>query len=343
MNNLYSKYPDLFSSDGDPDLLEIVKRRALENQRPDLLPQAPQVLDEPSAVIPPQPAVTPTQEEEDGTGWSGKAALAALGAGLQGGNAAQAGMLVKKMIQDKLDAKKKLEQEKLLKEDELKRKAIDEQKNFEEKEYFTNKNNAAAMERAKVANSYRNSRDLIGDKKDFYNTASKLREEYKSDPTTKTTKSIHDAYLRMKESATKGTPASDQGLIFSYMKILDPSSTVREGEYASAADTRGVPDKIRAAYNKAIDGVILTPKQRADFLNQAKSIHTGQMKSQNQVRDTYTKLAKEYELPENLVTDIGLNDESAQFPMKVINNKTGESTTVDNEQELKEANSEGFY
>ena len=35
--------------------------------------------------------------------------------------------------------------------------------------------------------------------------------------------------------------AGDMALIFSYMKMLDPNSTVREGEYATAQDAGSIP------------------------------------------------------------------------------------------------------
>lgn len=60
-------------------------------------------------------------------------------------------------------------------------------------------------------------------------------------------------------------PAGQMALIFSFMKSLDPSSTVREGEYANAENTRGVPDTIRNWYNKMQSGTFLTPQQVESF------------------------------------------------------------------------------
>jgi hypothetical protein len=63
--------------------------------------------------------------------------------------------------------------------------------------------------------------------------------------------------------------AGDMSKIFGYMKILDPGSTVREGEAASAQNAAGVPDRILNLYNKAVTGQRLNPTQRADFDNSA--------------------------------------------------------------------------
>lgn len=65
------------------------------------------------------------------------------------------------------------------------------------------------------------------------------------------------------------TPADDIALVFLFMKAQDPGSTVREGEYATAKNAAGVPERVRNAYNQALKGVFLTPEQRSAF---AKSI-----------------------------------------------------------------------
>jgi hypothetical protein len=49
-----------------------------------------------------------------------------------------------------------------------------------------------------------------------------------------------DAYTRIQDSASDPSAAGDLALIFNYMKMLDPGSTVREGEFATAQDSAGV-------------------------------------------------------------------------------------------------------
>ncbi len=74
--------------------------------------------------------------------------------------------------------------------------------------------------------------------------------------------------------------AGDLSLIFSYMKILDPPSTVREGEQALAEQARGVPDGIRNLYNKLLTGERLTPEQRADFATKSEDVYRSALKGQ---------------------------------------------------------------
>ena len=73
-------------------------------------------------------------------------------------------------------------------------------------------------------------------------------------------------------ASNDGTPAGDLALIFNYMKMLDPGSTVREGEFATAQNAAGVPDRVRNAVNQLISGERLSDAQRKNFTEQAKLI-----------------------------------------------------------------------
>lgn len=93
---------------------------------------------------------------------------------------------------------------------------------------------------------------------------------------------ISQAYTKIEAAATNKSPAGDLSLIFGYMKILDPGSVVREGEFATAQNTGSVPESISALYNRILNGERLTDKQRADFLSQAKNL----VKSQRDLFNT---------------------------------------------------------
>lgn len=97
------------------------------------------------------------------------------------------------------------------------------------------------------------------------------------------------------------TAADDMSMIFSYMKILDPGSTVREGEYATAEGTRSWPESVRALYNKAWLGTKLTPEQRANFAAAAERNVAPHKQAYDQVLDQYRKLAQSYRVdPRNV-------------------------------------------
>lgn len=76
--------------------------------------------------------------------------------------------------------------------------------------------------------------------------------------------------------AARDTAAGDLSLIFNFMKVLDPGSTVREGEFATAQNATGIDDRVRNIYNRAITGERLTTDQRSQFKGQADDLFQAQ-------------------------------------------------------------------
>lgn len=68
-----------------------------------------------------------------------------------------------------------------------------------------------------------------------------------------------------------GGPASI-AIVYKFMKALDPTSVVRETEFATAANAGGVPENIRNAYNKLMEGERLPESVIDDFEKTAKSL-----------------------------------------------------------------------
>jgi hypothetical protein len=132
-------------------------------------------------------------------------------------------------------------------------------------------------------------------KPEGFDIAAKLRGEYNKEASTFT--GVADAYQRIKDSAADPSAAGDLALIFNYMKVLDPGSTVREGEFATAEQAGSIPTQIIAKYNKILKGERLAADQRADFVNRADRLYKGQENRFNtRVKDRYTGLAKRYGL-----------------------------------------------
>lgn len=114
-------------------------------------------------------------------------------------------------------------------------------------------------------------------------------------------KTIKSAYEKVKAAAANPSPANDIALTYGIMKINDPGSVVREGEFATAQNAAGVPDIIRNAYNKALSGQRLSSEQRKDFVNSAKGIYKTQVTNIKNVGDKYKGLAKDYGVEPNRV------------------------------------------
>jgi len=108
------------------------------------------------------------------------------------------------------------------------------------------------------------------------------------------------AYGRILSAVTRPEDFEDRGaadvaLIFAYMKILDPGSTVREGEFATAEQTGGLPAYVVSQYNKIVSGQRLTAGQRVDFLASARGLYRGAKRNYGQTSQEFRGLASAYE------------------------------------------------
>ncbi len=104
--------------------------------------------------------------------------------------------------------------------------------------------------------------------------------------------SIADSFK--KAAAEEGTPPGDISLIFAYMKMLDPGSVVREGEFATAQNTGSVSERVYVLYNKALKGDRLTPSQRQMFMKSANTVLESQKDRSQNLMDFYTKISNDY-------------------------------------------------
>lgn len=127
-------------------------------------------------------------------------------------------------------------------------------------------------------------------------TEGDLRKEFNALPDVKTFREVAGSYRQIKASANKPNPtaADDISTIFSYMKMLDPGSVVREGEFATAQNSAGVPEQVQNAYNKALKGTRLNQDQRRNFVESAAGIVTSRGKRYNAVANEYRGYAGDY-------------------------------------------------
>lgn len=117
---------------------------------------------------------------------------------------------------------------------------------------------------------------------------------------------VRDAYSRIEQAAKAPSPAGDMALIFNFMKILDPGSVVREGEFATAQNAAGVPERIMNLYNRLLSGERLNPNQREDFVSQARGLTTVQERQYQTIQKQYEAIAKRTGVnPENTILNFG--------------------------------------
>ena len=135
-------------------------------------------------------------------------------------------------------------------------------------------------------------------KQDFYDTdegrkfkmsqEDTLRKEYLAQ--TKDFASAVRQFSILDTIADDSTGATDMALVFTYMKILDPTSVVRDSEFGLAASTdlptfEGITLN---TINKIFRGqTVLTPKQRASLISAARGATLGAYKAYEGIRDGF--------------------------------------------------------
>jgi hypothetical protein len=107
-----------------------------------------------------------------------------------------------------------------------------------------------------------------------------------------------------------GGPASIS-IVYKFMKSLDPTSVVREGEFATAENAGGVPDSVLNIYNKLVTGERLPDKVMEDFEIAAAELANSSIDATGQAVDNYLNTFDD-KLPEKLKTSL-----RARVPSKI--------------------------
>lgn len=115
-------------------------------------------------------------------------------------------------------------------------------------------------------NGGQNPADAFGYEKDLY-------AQYSAAPPVKQYQDVKSGFERVRSSASADSGVGDLGVVYGFMKMLDPGSVVREGEFATAENTSGVPEQVIGLYNRLISGERLTPAQRTQFVQQAEQLY----------------------------------------------------------------------
>ena len=124
------------------------------------------------------------------------------------------------------------------------------------------------------------------------NQYSNLADKYNATPQYRKIAEGVSSLLSLKKLGTENPNGrmgfNDVAMIFAFMKSLDPTSVVRESEYATAANAGvGVPEKIWKAYNRALNGEILLPQLRREIIRAARDSLLAKEPNLKRIRDSY--------------------------------------------------------
>lgn len=138
---------------------------------------------------------------------------------------------------------------------------------------------------------------VVTDPEKIFKFERDLRKELSSETADFT--ASQDAFRKI--DAAENNAVGDLSLIFSFMKMLDPGSVVREGEFATAQNATGVSEKVQNIYNNILKGERLSPGQRKAFKGQAKGLFKASKVRADEVKNGLEKVVKNYGLNRNNV------------------------------------------
>jgi hypothetical protein len=159
-----------------------------------------------------------------------------------------------------------------------------------------------------VKNNYRFDNEFYNTKegkKLKFDQESNLRQQWLSN--TKDTANVVRQAAILDFVAEDGTGASDMALVFTVMKILDPTSVVRSDEYGVAAttDTSKIDAGTSLLINQVLNGsTVLLPEQRAALIALAKDATAGALQGYSSFKNQFTDITNNYGLtPSNVIID----------------------------------------
>ncbi len=137
----------------------------------------------------------------------------------------------------------------------------------------------------------------------------KLADVFRKDPTIVNADTVRAQNSVVVSMLTKPTPsaASDMAAVFAFMKMMDPGSVVREGEYERAKNATGFINKwgLQNVWDRVSKGTLMSPEQREDFLETVSSVAKSHTSAAENVRARFTQQANQWGLnPANVVFDV---------------------------------------
>jgi len=125
---------------------------------------------------------------------------------------------------------------------------------------------------------------------DVFKNESTLRKEFNQ--VAKNYTGAVQAYMAVLQGAQLQNSTGDLMLIQAFQKMLDPTSVVRETEFANAQNTQGVLQKLGITLEKLKAGDMLGAKARARFVDASRAYMSQVQKAFAPQRDYYLNTAK---------------------------------------------------
>ena len=129
-----------------------------------------------------------------------------------------------------------------------------------------------------------------GSGKDFGNALA-LRKEFNGEGIYKGYQEVKNAWSQINTGLNAKSPAGDLAAATKFMKLLDPTSVVRESELLMAMQASGALDRLYNYAQMRVAGTKLTPTQREDFRALSDEFYKTSLNQYNEKFNEYRDIA----------------------------------------------------
>jgi len=144
-------------------------------------------------------------------------------------------------------------------------------------------------------------RDMAANKPDTqaFTRATKLREEFnkKADKVAEGVRHAETTLTLLTDPTIARDPTKQVALVFSFGKMLDDQSVVRESEYALISNARGVFESVLQKPDQIMTGARLTPQQLQSMQQIARQLYAGAAQRRKDLTDAYRGIAERNKIP----------------------------------------------
>jgi hypothetical protein len=161
----------------------------------------------------------------------------------------------------------------------------------------TSRSNNAATVAASLANATavreqaQATRDAAQIQTGFKNETD-LRKEFEGLPEVKNYKQAYPSYAGIVDASKRSTPMADINMVYGLAKLYDPTSVVREGEYATVANSPNIPERVKGWAQYLSGGGKLTPEVKSQIVAEAQSRISTYKAEHDKARGSYEGIAK---------------------------------------------------
>lgn len=154
-------------------------------------------------------------------------------------------------------------------------------------------------------------RDMAANKPDTqaFTRATKLREEFnkKADKVAEGVRHAETTLTLLTDPTIARDPTKQVALVFSFGKMLDDQSVVRESEYALISNARGVFDSVLQKPDQFMTGARLTEQQLKSMQQIAQQLYAGSAQRRQDLTNYYRGIAERNKIPVDDVLPMGMS------------------------------------